>query len=154
MAAYVMDSSALVKRYVKEQGTAFVINLLKPSAEHQIYVARVAFVEVISALARRHRGGSLDATQFSKANARFRRLFKRQFRILETDEPIADESAQLSEKHFLRAYDAVQLATALEVQRTRTQLRASPLSFVSADNELNNAAHAEGLAVKNPNNHP
>ena len=154
MSAYFLDSSALVKRYAQEQGTAFIITLLKPSAKNQIYVARTAFVEVISALARRHRGGSLRATQWAKANARFRRLFKRQFRILEIDESVADESAQLAEKHFLRGYDAIQLATALEVQRIRTRLGAAPLIFVSADNELNNAAHAEGLAVENPNHHP
>lgn len=114
----------------------------------------MAFVEVVSALARRHRGGALDAAQFAKANARFRRLFKRQFRILDTDELIADQAAQLSEKHFLRAYDAVQLATALDVQRTRARLSAPSLTFVSADNDLNTAAQAEGLSVENPNNYP
>lgn len=154
MPACFLDSSALVKRYAQEQGTAFIIGLLKPSANNQIYVARAAFVEVISALARRHRGGSLRTTQFAKASTRFRRLLKRQFRILEMDEPIADESAQLAEKHFLRGYDAIQLATALEVQRIRTRLGASPLICISADNELNDAAQAEGLAVENPNDHP
>lgn len=154
MSAYFLESSALVKRYAREQGTTFIISLLKPSAKNQTYAARTAFVEVISALARRHRGGAFSTTQFAKANARFRRLFKKQFRILEIDEPLADESAQLAEKHFLRGYDAIQLATALEVQRIRTRLGASPLTFVSADNDLNNAAQAESLLVENPNHHP
>jgi uncharacterized protein len=69
MKAYFLDSSGLVKRYAKEKGTAFVIGLLKPSARNQLYAARIAFVEVVSALARRHRGGSLDAAQFAKSDS-------------------------------------------------------------------------------------
>ena len=154
MTAYFLDSSGLVKRYAKEKGTAFVINLLKPSGQNQLYAARIAFVEVISALARRKRGGSLDAAQFAKSSSRFRRLYKKQFRILEIDEPVADEAARLAERYFLRGYDAVQLAAALEVARIRVQSGASGLIFVSADKDLNNAAQSEGLAVENPNNYP
>ncbi len=47
------------------------------------------------------------------------------------------------------AYDAVQLAAALEV---RTQI--PTLVLLSADGDLNNAASAEGMPVDDPNKHP
>ena len=53
----------------------------------------------------------------------------------------------------LRAYDAVQLAVALEVNRIH-QMAGSPITLASADRDLNAAATAEGLAVDNPNYHP
>lgn len=58
----------------------------------------------------------------------------------------------------LRAYDAVQLATSLAVYDELLAIGAiaagHPYVLVSADNELNNAASLEGLAIENPNNYP
>ena len=60
----------------------------------------------------------------------------------------------LARKHGLRAYDAVQLAAALDVSRLYQPPGANPITLVSADQELNAAATAEGLAVDDPNAHP
>ncbi len=64
----------------------------------------------------------------------------------------------LVEKYPLRAYDSVQLAAALEVNKkypTSSIPALSPpsLTFVSADGELNKIAQAEALTVENPNNY-
>lgn len=57
MSAYFFDSSAIVKRYVDEPGTAWVTSVIDPEAGHDIYICRIAGAEVISAIARRgHRG--------------------------------------------------------------------------------------------------
>lgn len=53
MPAYYFDSSALVKRYVAETGTAWVTGLMDPAAGNLLYVARLTGVEVVSAFARR-----------------------------------------------------------------------------------------------------
>ncbi len=50
MAVYFIDSSALVKRYVSETGSAFVTDITAPAAGHRLYVARITRVEVIAAL--------------------------------------------------------------------------------------------------------
>ena len=47
-------------------------------------------------------------------------------------------------------YDAVQLAAALELNR----ISQGGIVLVSADQDLNAAATAEGLTVENPNLHP
>ncbi len=51
----------------------------------------------------------------------------------------------------LRVYDAVQLAAAGLVNAQFVALGASPITFVSADDDLNYAAQGLGLTVANPN---
>jgi len=54
----------------------------------------------------------------------------------------------------LRAYDAVQLASALRANRALQAARLPSLLFLSADDRLITAATHEGLATDNPNSHP
>ena len=67
MAAYVFDSSAVVKRYMRETGTAWVLSLTEPGAGHAIYVAGITGVEVVSALTRQTRSGALSPTAAATA---------------------------------------------------------------------------------------
>ena len=53
----------------------------------------------------------------------------------------------------LRAYDAIQLAAAVDANDQRQFFGLSPLTFVSSDRELNAAARREGLLVDDPNEH-
>ena len=154
MPTYFFDSSSLVKRYTKEAGTAWVMNIFKPVKANSIYVARITFVEVISALSRKARGGQINSSAEIKAIGRFRRAFHGKFRAVEISPNLTEHAAQLARKHFLRGYDAIQLAAALEVHQKRNSLGLSSLTFVCADDKLNDAAKAEGLAVENPNNFP
>lgn len=154
MAVIFFDSSALVKRYAREAGTAWVISLFKPIRAHRVYVARLTSVEVVSALSRRVRAGSISAVAAAKAATRFRRAFIGKFRTVDINEVLIDRAAALAEKHVLRAYDAVQLAAALTVNDGRLATGATPLTLISADDALNAAAVAEGLTVDNPNQHP
>jgi hypothetical protein len=57
-------------------------------------------------------------------------------------------------KHGLRAYDAVQLTVALDVDRLNRNAGFGPVTLLSADRDLNTAASAEGLAVDDPTTHP
>ena len=63
--------------------------------------------------------------------------------------PLLQQASQLADRHVLRAYDAVQLAAALEIRAADPSL-----TLLSADIEPNAAALAEGLAVDDPNSHP
>ena len=152
MAAYFFDSSALVKRYAREAGTAWVFSLVRPSASNRLYVARITGVEVVSALTRRERAGLLSGSSAAKALARFEREFTNRYMAVEVSPKLVAAAMRLTRTHALRSYDAVQLAAALEVHHARTE--ASALTLVSADHALNSAAVAEGLVVDNPNDHP
>ncbi len=154
MAAYFLDSSAAVKRYIIEPGTSWIISLFRQPTPNAFYVARIISVEVVSAFARRLRGRSLTVRQADKAKARFRRDFRRLFFKIEIEALVVEKATDLADKHALRGYDAVQLAAALTANDARLAIGATPLIFVSADTALNRAALAEGLNAENPNLHP
>lgn len=154
MTAYYFDTSGLVKKFSRETGTAWILNLLKPSGKNTIYIARITTVEVVSALTRRARGGSLTITQANKAIQRFERSLFGRYAIVEIRPTIANRAMLLAKIHGLRGYDAVQLAAALTVNDERLSIGASALSLISADTALNAAASLEGLAIDNPDSHP
>lgn len=71
MAVYFCDTSALVKRYVAETGTAWLTAALDPNARSRIYIAQITIVEIVSAVTRRERGGHTNAKDAATALARF-----------------------------------------------------------------------------------
>ena len=71
MAILFLDSSAVAKRYIAEQGSHWVRDMLEPAAGNEPYVSGVTGVEVISAITRRRRVGSLSATASSAAIQEF-----------------------------------------------------------------------------------
>jgi uncharacterized protein len=142
MSAYFFDSSGLVKRYIVETGSNWVIGLFKPSANNLIFIAAITGVEVVSAIARRRKGLTVTRTNAQKAIFRFQRDFRRRFVKNNLTPQLIEDAMQLADKHELRGYDAVQLASAIEFNRLRQNGGLSPVVFVSADNNLNSAAQA------------
>ena len=153
MAAFFLDSSGLVKRFVSEKGSGFVASLVKPSHRHTIYLVRLTPVEVISAITRRKNIKSLTVIKANKAIARFERTLQNRYAFVEVNETLISTAIDLAKKYGLRGYDAVQLSAALEVNNKRFQIGAPAVTFISADNNLNNAASSEGLQIDNPNNY-
>lgn len=154
MDAYFFDASALVKRFAKEVGTSFVIDILRPSAKNRLYAAQITEVEVCAALARRRKGKSLTAFQVSKAQKRFSRDFADRFNRISINTDIIQDAVQLADIYELRGYDAVQLSCALFASQQRQLRGLNTITLISADVDLNNAAQSEGLNFDNPNDHP
>ena len=153
MSIYYFDSSAVVKRYVTEIGSSWVTSVAAPSSGNTVHLARITPVEVVSAIARLGRTGSLSATAVVAALTQFRRHLRNQYRKVEIQAKLVLRAMSLVELHGLRGYDAVQLAAALETH-ARCLARGTTLTLVSADAELNLAAAAEGLVADDPNLHP
>ena len=151
MAVYFFDSSALVKRYAQETGSEWILALTEPAAGHSLYIARITAVEVVSALTRRRRGGSVSEIDATTAMAAFRHDLFHQYRVIEITPTVITRAMALAETHGLRGYDAVQLASALIVQAMRETLGLSALELASADRELNDAAAVEDLTIDDPN---
>jgi uncharacterized protein len=76
-----------------------------------------------------------------------------QFEVVRLTDRMIEEAATLAQTRGLRAYDAVQLAAALDTSRVVSQVDSTEITLVSAALELNAAAAAEGLPVEDPNNH-
>jgi predicted nucleic acid-binding protein len=118
---------------------------------HDCFVAAIAGVEIVAAITRRARSGSIKITDAALACAQFKQDFQATYQIIEITEEIISLGMSLAETKGLRGYDAVQLAAGCAVNALCLTSGLSPLIFVSADNELNAAASSEGLLVENPN---
>ena len=138
MIAY-FDSSALVKRYVRESGSKRVLALLEEATPA---TSRYSSVEIASAFARRCREGRLN-------DALRHRLLRNldedldSFYLVEIVPEVVRTARDLLGRSRLRAADALQLASSLELQR-RLQ---SPVRFVAFDRDLNETARREGVEV-------
>jgi len=154
VAAYFFDSSAIVKRYLTETGTTWVSRITDLASGNKVYLVRIAFVEVISAIARRSGGPGLSTSAASKAIADFRDDFANEYSVIETTPTLIESAADYAETYLMRAYDAVQLAAVLQLNTEATSLGLASIILISADGALNTAAVAEGLAVDDLNLHP
>jgi predicted nucleic acid-binding protein len=155
MASFYFDSSALVKYYIIESGTIWVQNLIDGQLDERwantISTSALTWVEVISAFAKRHRMGDISTHLYKALTARFLQEARFRYGRLRVNDAVIDVAVELIQRHPLRAYDAVQLATALILNSTLIADKLLPLTFVSADNVLCEAARAEGLPAENPN---
>lgn len=152
MAVFFCDSSAVVKRYVAETGSAWLTAATDPK-NNRVYIARITFVEVISAITRREKGRHISSVDADNARRQFELDYLNEFQKVEISENLISKAAKLAKNYGLRGYDAVQLAAVLETEKERVALGLSSLVLLSADTDLNDAAVAEGLTVDNPNNH-
>jgi predicted nucleic acid-binding protein len=153
MAAFCFDTSAITKRYdQREIGSAWVQSLFSDPQTDLYLFSQLVTVEVTSAFYRKWREGKITQLELENMLRTFREAVFRDYWL----EPISDSIVQLAvdliERHPLRAYDAVQLATALSLQ---AELRPSGqvVLFLSADDRLVRAARSEGLQADNPNLH-
>jgi predicted nucleic acid-binding protein len=153
MTAYFFDSSAVVKLYVKEAGTAWLKSLTAQHMQNSFFIARMTDVEVVSALARRGRAGSLAAPALQAALRQFNLDLTQLYLHVEIDQKLTKQAMLLAETNALRGYDAVQLAAALEVYNERRSAGLPTPALISADVALNMAAMAQGLTVDDPNTH-
>ena len=146
-----LDTSAVVKRYVDEVGSAWIHGI---TASEMITVSRITLVEVLSAFSRLKRESKTDPDDILTAIRLFQYDWETLYRIVEIDLSVIEKAGQLVQKYPLRAYDSVQLASALGLHIFFSKVDPKIFTFVSADNRLIDAARDEGMATDNPNNHP
>lgn len=149
MAEYLLDTSALVKYYHPEVGSARVIALVDDPA-HTSYISRLTLVEIHSTFVRLVREGKLDESGLRGWQSRFYAdLRARRFRVVKFSSAWELEAIRLllrqGVRRPLRTLDALQLAVAVWL---RDQGRLDAL--ICADSRLEAAAQAEGLSVINP----
>ncbi len=131
------DASALVKRYVREAGTASIQALLRRTPRA---MARLGEVEVASAVCRRSREGLLSSVEREEILAALREDLAT-FVVVELSPEVVDRSRRLLTTHPLRSGDSIQLASALVL----ADATGEQVAFVAFDAALRRAASAEGL---------
>ena len=153
MAAYFLDTSAIVKRYVAESGQTWVLSLCDPAQQHDLYISQAALVEVVATICRRAREESISLEERDRLIAVFREDSKASYNIWPVSTEVYEAAGDLCLSHRLRAYDAVQLACVLALRQVAVANKAPEPIFVCADVGLLDIAGVEGLHVENPNNY-
>lgn len=154
MALFYADSSVLVKRHVAEVGSTWVENLCDPNQGHEVATSRLSAIEVVSALNRRVREGTIATSDYPQLRDDFLAFCRQSYRLVQATNPVLARARLMLERHALRSYDALHLATALVTNDRLATTGLAALTFLAADARLLAAASAEGLAVDNPNNYP
>jgi predicted nucleic acid-binding protein len=154
MSHYFVDSSALIKRYIAEVGTHWMRSIVNPIVGNIIIIAHITQVEVVSGIMRRKRDGNITPRTARATRLLLDRHTSRQYKVISLSAPIVQRAEDLLEAHLLRAYDSIQLASALEINSRFVAAGLPPITFISADNRLVVAANTEGLTTDDPNAYP
>jgi predicted nucleic acid-binding protein len=133
-----LDSSNVVKLYVEEEDSANVERMVYTA--DRVCSSRIGYAEVRAALAAAWRAGRLAEQPYRDLVGAFNRDWRRYIKV-SPSEGIIRLAGNLAEKHGLRGYDAVHLASALSLKK----LALEDVSFSSRDQHLSLAASAEGL---------
>ena len=110
MAIYFVDSSALVKRYIRETGSDWLLALFDPTLDNEVFIAAITGVEIVAAITRRARRGSISLADAARVRSQFQYDLRADYQIVEITEGIINAGMALAEAQGLRGYDAVQLA--------------------------------------------
>lgn len=136
MIAY-FDTSAIVPLLVDEGGTIAAREIWLGA--DRLASVRLARVEARAALAQASRTGRISAEHLRSSTQDLEGLFV-QLDLVDVDEALVRQAAEVAEAQALRAYDAVHLAAALQVIEP-------DLVLVAGDRALLTAAESVGVMV-------
>jgi predicted nucleic acid-binding protein len=129
------DSSALAKRYIEDEQSAQMDELLRHATN--LAVSVLCLAEIISALCRRRRERFLKPAEYAAAKNALA-VDLADATIIQITDEVLMEGIRLLESHPLRSSDAIQVSSALVWGADQ---------FVSADARQCAAARASGLNV-------
>jgi len=133
-----LDTSSLVKLYVEEDGSTKVDDLVKSSEVAATSI--VAYAEARAAFSRRYREKAFTKAEHSRIKTFFDKDW-RDFLVLDITDEMIRRAGDLAEKHALRGFDAIHLASALTLQ----QETSASIVFSCFDDHLQKASEREHL---------
>lgn len=133
-----LDSSALVKRYLTELGSAPLRQFIANA--DTVGTVSVSRAEVIAAFAKAARLGSITR-EIAEASRRIFRIDWNDLGEIDLTDALIDRACDLAWSYGLRGYDSVQLAAALSWQEDWDV----PLTLATFDTRLWEAAARVGL---------
>jgi predicted nucleic acid-binding protein len=134
------DTSALIKRYVREQGSARVMSLL---SRHGLLSSAITPVEILSALCRRRHNGDLSEEDFAATLGRVQSERVR-WELVEVGETVLSGAEKIVQETVpMRALDAVHVASLMAFHAASSM----QIAFVTGDARQRDAANHLGLDV-------
>ena len=150
MPSYFLDTSALAKRYHKENGSQYMDRILEQSGSRSL-ISNLSIVELESVLAIKTKTGEIDQQSLEIARRRFRAdLARRRLLVAPSVHEGHFQSARKLLVRYgvvegLRTLDALQLAMALDLQQL-----GQIAVLVAADQRLCRIASLAGCSAVNP----
>jgi uncharacterized protein len=146
VSCYFLEATAFAKLFVREPGTDTLIRLMESVEDNRKLIAASTPLEVYAALRRRERAGAIATPDIAAALEVLRLEAART--VQQPLNPAVLESArQLLDRSTLRWPDAIQIAAALV---SREMFQGTEIIFVSASQNLLDAARLEGLSTLDP----
>ena len=133
-----LDTSSLVKLYVEEDESSRVDVLVKSS--EVTATSLVAYAEARAAFARRFREKAFTTDEYNRMKEFFIKDWNR-YLVLSVTVDMIRLAGDLAEKHALRGFDSIHLASALLLR----QELSSPIVFSCFDDNLQKASEREDL---------
>ncbi|MBI4402304.1 MAG: type II toxin-antitoxin system VapC family toxin [Nitrospirae bacterium] len=133
------DTSVLVKRYVKEEGSSSARDLLH---RHRFLSSAIAPLEALSALARHRTSGELEERDFLAIRSRMQKD-RAHWELVELSPLVLSQAEELIQRTSVRTLDAVHVASALTFQAA-SGIR---IPFITSDARQREAAEEWALDV-------
>jgi predicted nucleic acid-binding protein len=151
MRLFLLDGSALAKRYIAEIGTPLVDYLFDHVTADRMLVLNIGVAEVISVLVRRKNAGILSANSLLQALLWLGNeiINAPTLRKLEPTNSLVVGALVHILNHSINATDAVVLQTALRLAQD-ARIKGGDLVLVASDKRLIRAARAEGIETFDP----
>jgi predicted nucleic acid-binding protein len=135
-----LETSDLVKLYAEEPDSDVVSGRVQTA--DIVATSILSYAEARAALSRKFREKGMAEKEYGRVKKELDTDWEHYF-VLSLANELVKSAGDLSEKHALRGFDALHLASAVEIKR----LTSLPVTFSSSDARLRSAAQAEGLTV-------
>lgn len=135
-----LDTSALVKLYVRERGSAQL--RAQVDKADAIATSVVAYAEARAAFARLRRERPASGKRHHERVGQLDRDWDH-YALVELTAAVVRSAGELAERHSLRGFDAIHLASALWLKSAHTD----DLAFAAFDRRLTAGAKAAGLTI-------
>jgi predicted nucleic acid-binding protein len=146
---YFIDSSALVKAYISEDGTATVQAVLATLGDY-VYISSQVMIETAAAMARLRRTQTIRHKVYAQARKDFLNHCQTRFHVVHPPATVVTATLGMIDAYRLRrpgGFDLLHIATA---EYIRTLLPGGAISLVCCDDGLRSVAEERGLDVFDP----
>ena len=135
-----LETSDLVKLYALEPDSNEIAGRVQ--AADIVATSILSYAEARAALSRKFREKGIDKNEYERVKNELETDWEHYF-VINLNNNLVKSAGDLTEKHALRGFDALHLASALEIKR----LTSLPVTFSSSDARLRSAAQEEGLVM-------
>lgn len=145
--ALYLDTSALLKLFIEEDGSAKVRALAGRTGAEVLLVSRLGYTEASVSLARMVHLGRLPAADLPHQQGSLDDYWDQSIQEVALTEELLEDARQLAQRFPLRTYDAIHLASAREAKRMLRGTFDGEVKFLAFDSALLKAAQSLGFTI-------